>query len=74
MTVVDDDTDDIAEVVKLRINKKFGQLFRETEEGTYQPHVCIICDEFLDRNRIETLTIDLLEANRNILCPKQYLL
>ena len=56
-----------AKEIMEKINLRFDRLFHETAPGIYEPHVCIICDEFLKPDGIEVLTLAMLKENRVML-------
>ena len=60
------------DLVKAKINERFDSLYGTTSFGTYQPYVCIVCDEFLDPNSMVLLSKDLLRKSRFLLKPSQW--
>ena len=55
-----------ADDVQKRINQRFDELYMRTEAG-YKPHVCLICDEFVNPSKLDILSMQTLHGNRLLL-------
>jgi hypothetical protein len=56
-----------AEQVQDRINRRFDELYRQTEAGLFQSHICLICDELLKPKQVQLLSTWLLKKNSAVL-------
>jgi len=61
-----------AEEVKKRINKRYESILHCTQSGTVKPYVCLICDEFLKPQEVQTLSLDELQEVQDILTPSTW--
>lgn len=61
-----------ANLVKDRINQRFDELYRQNEEGLFQPYVCLICDQLLKPKQINLLSISMLKRNSSLLKPSTW--
>ena len=57
------------EDVRKSINQRFDELYIKSDDGCYQPYVCLICDEFVKPNDLTCLTSEVLRENYLLLQP-----
>ena len=62
----------VAENVKSRINSRFDELYRRTETGHFQPHVCLVCDELLKPNQVKRADILFVQRHSSMLKPSTW--
>ena len=53
-----DDTGEVADDVKKRINERVEKLFVKTSDGKLGAHVCIVCDRLLKPKEVCHLEVD----------------
>ena len=58
-------------LVTKKINNTFDKLFTNSKKENLIPHVCILCDEFLDSNNKSKLQLKTLKHNYDILITSQ---
>ena len=58
-------------LVTKNINETFDNLFMYSKKENLIPHVCILCDEFLDSNNKSKLNLEKLKRNYDILITSQ---
>ena len=58
-------------LVTKNINKMFDSLFTYSKTQNLIPHVCILCNEFLDSNNKSKLKLETLKSNYKILITSQ---
>ena len=64
-----DDTGEVADDVKKRINVK---LFVKTSDGKLGAYVCIVCDRLLKPKEVRRLEVDCLRHNAGLLSPSAW--
>jgi len=58
-------------LVTKKINETFDSLFTNSKKENLIPHVCILCDEFLNSNNKTKLKLETLKRNYDILITPQ---
>ena len=61
-----------AECVKKNINARFDSILYTSKSGIVRPCVCLVCDEFLKPNEVETVSLQELKKVEDILKPKEW--
>jgi len=61
-----------AECVKEKINARFDSILYTSKSGTVRPFVCLVCDEFMKPNEVQTISLEELKEVEDILKPAEW--
>ena len=67
-----DNTGEVADDVKKRINERFEKLFVTRSDGKLSAYVCIVCDRLLKPKQVRRLEVDCLRHNAGLLSPSAW--